>query len=397
LSEADRSVAELLSSLNIEEKSPKQEKFDLPDPPSLDDLLIEESTENSKPVADLPQKSMSKPLKKTTGVSSVTIQLKGKTPSNRTSKISEPENVETPPPVPPLPAEDTNDERVVVAAAQPLAPLSQSEEKQNEKKEDAKTESSVSNITSVVDSAADSEISSCIPTLTLENQMNSDQKKELSDLEKDLEFYTRTLLGNIDKPKDKEFYGFCAICKQPVEGEKEGCKALGNIYHIKCFNCSVCSKSIHGVQFYNSNDKLFCQDCYLSSLEKCCVCDKVITEKILRANGKAYHPECFACCVCGTLLEGKPFTTDDDGNIYAVDCYYEKHGVRCDACGKAITPEEGKEEALRIVALGKNFCVKCYKCEKCDVKFEKGEEKGCYPLEGVMMCLKCNNSMVAVN
>ena len=131
-------------------------------------------------------------------------QLKGKTPSNRTSKISEPENVETPPPVPPLPAEDTNDERVVVVAAQPLAPLSQSEENQNEKKEDAKTESSVSNmisVPSVVDSAADSEISSCLPTLTLENQMNSDQKKELSDLEKDLEFYTRTLLGNIDKPK----------------------------------------------------------------------------------------------------------------------------------------------------------------------------------------------------
>ena len=42
MSEADQSVAELLSSLNIEEESPKQEKFDLPDPPSLDDLLIEE-------------------------------------------------------------------------------------------------------------------------------------------------------------------------------------------------------------------------------------------------------------------------------------------------------------------------------------------------------------------
>lgn len=397
LSEADQSVAELLSSLNIEEESPKQEKFDLPDPPSLDDLLIEENTENSPPVADLPEKSMSKPVKKTTGVSSVTIQLKGKSPSNRTSKVSEPENVETPPPVPPLPAEDTNDEPVV---AELSTPLNQSEENKDEKTENGKTESTVSKRSSVpsnVDSATDSEVSSCLPTLTLENQMNNDQKKELSDLEKDLEFYTQTLLGNIDKPKDKEFYGFCAICNQPVEGEKEGCKALGNIYHIKCFNCSVCSKSIHGVQFYSSNDKLFCQDCYLSSLEKCCVCDKVITEKILRANGKAYHPECFSCCVCGTLLEGKPFTTDDDGNIYAVDCYYEKHGVRCDACGKAITPEEGSEEAVRIVALGKNFCVKCYKCEKCDVKFEKGEEKGCYPLEGVMMCLKCNNSMVAVN
>ena len=48
-----------------------------------------------------------------------------------------------------------------------------------------------------------------------------------------------------------------------------------------------------------------------------------------------------------------------------------KHGVRCDACGKAITPEEGEEEALRIVALGKNFCVKCYKCEVCTFNIKK--------------------------
>ena len=128
-------------------------------------------------------------------------QLKGKSPSNRTSKASEPENVETPPPVPPLPAEETNDEPVV---AELSTPLNQSEENKDKKKENGKTESTVSKRSSVpsnVDSATDSEVSSCLPTLTLENQMNNDQKKELSDLEKDLEFYTQTLLGNIDKPK----------------------------------------------------------------------------------------------------------------------------------------------------------------------------------------------------
>ena len=82
--------------------------------------------------------------------------------------------------------------------------MNQSEENKDEKTENGKTESTVSKRSSVpsnVDSATDSEVSSCLPTLTLENQMNNDQKKELSDLEKDLEFYTQTLLGNIDKPK----------------------------------------------------------------------------------------------------------------------------------------------------------------------------------------------------
>jgi len=201
LSEADRSVAELLSSLNIEEESPpRQEKLKLPDPPSLDDLLIEEKIENTPSTSDLPKKGMSKPVKKTTGFSSVTIQLKGPSDSNNSS-VNEPSKVEIPPPIPPLPAEDKtdSDEHVV---CEPPKPFNQLEETQDITTKNTQSNSSVgSSVSSMNESAADSEVSKKLPKLTLENQMNDDQKKELSDLEKDLEFYTKTLLGNIDTPK----------------------------------------------------------------------------------------------------------------------------------------------------------------------------------------------------
>jgi hypothetical protein len=35
----------------------------------------------------------------------------------------------------------------------------------------------------------------------------------------------------------------------------------------------------------------------------------------------------------------------------------------CASCGKSITPMEGTEDTVRVVAMGKDFHVDCYICE----------------------------------
>lgn len=40
-----------------------------------------------------------------------------------------------------------------------------------------------------------------------------------------------------------------------------------------------------------------------------------------------------------------------------------KYAPRCSVCGEPIMPEPGKDETVRVVALEKNFHMKCYKCE----------------------------------
>ncbi|CAF3431245.1 unnamed protein product [Rotaria sp. Silwood1] len=57
-------------------------------------------------------------------------------------------------------------------------------------------------------------------------------------------------------------------------------------------------------------NKPYCESCYINSLEKCVVCARPITDRILRATGKPYHAECFCCIVCHKSLDGVPFTID---------------------------------------------------------------------------------------
>ncbi|CDQ62270.1 unnamed protein product [Oncorhynchus mykiss] len=68
-----------------------------------------------------------------------------------------------------------------------------------------------------------------------------------------------------------------------------------------------------------------------------------------------------------------------------------KFAPRCSVCGQVIIPEPGQEETVSIVALGRNFHVKCYVCEECGLLLSsEGEERGCYPLDGHILCKGCS-------
>ena len=96
--------------------------------------------------------------------------------------------------------------------------------------------------------------------------------------------------------------GVCVKCGNGVIGENSGCTAMGKIYHITCFTCVQCQINLQGKPFYALDGKPYCEDDYLNTLEKCSVCLKPILERILRATGKPYHPQCFCCIVCGKSL-----------------------------------------------------------------------------------------------
>ncbi|XP_050742888.1 lipoma-preferred partner homolog isoform X2 [Drosophila biarmipes] len=198
-----------------------------------------------------------------------------------------------------------------------------------------------------------------------------------------------------DPIQEFENYGRCVKCNSRVLGESSGCTAMDQIYHISCFTCTDCQINLQGKPFYALDGKPYCEYDYLQTLEKCSVCMKPILERILRATGKPYHPQCFTCVVCGISLDGLLFTVDATNQNYCITDFHRKFAPRCCVCKQPIMPDAGQEETVRVVALDRSFHLECYKCEDCGLLLSsEAEGRGCYPLDDHVLCKSCNAQRV---
>lgn len=111
--------------------------------------------------------------------------------------------------------------------------------------------------------------------------------------EDEVDQLTDLLVQSMGSSNDPDFFGICFRCKKKVVGEGSGCRAMDRIYHVSCFTCKTCHKELKGLTFYNVDGRPLCEADYLNTLEKCSVCHKPILDRILRATGKPYHPDCF--------------------------------------------------------------------------------------------------------
>ena len=57
-----------------------------------------------------------------------------------------------------------------------------------------------------------------------------------------------------------------------------------------------------------------------------------LRDKITSANGRKYCERCSRCAQCDKAIKGR-FISDDLGDLYHVDCAYEKLVPNCRACG----------------------------------------------------------------
>nr|XP_020669272.1 lipoma-preferred partner [Pogona vitticeps]XP_020669273.1 lipoma-preferred partner [Pogona vitticeps]XP_020669274.1 lipoma-preferred partner [Pogona vitticeps]XP_020669275.1 lipoma-preferred partner [Pogona vitticeps]XP_020669276.1 lipoma-preferred partner [Pogona vitticeps]XP_020669277.1 lipoma-preferred partner [Pogona vitticeps]XP_020669278.1 lipoma-preferred partner [Pogona vitticeps] len=212
--------------------------------------------------------------------------------------------------------------------------------------------------------------------------------------EDELEHLTKKMLYDMENPPSEEYFGRCARCGENVVGEGTGCTAMDQVFHVECFTCMTCNNKLRGQPFYAVEKKAYCEPCYINTLEQCSVCAKPIMERILRATGKAYHPHCFTCVICQRSLDGIPFTVDAGGNIHCIEDFHRKFAPRCSVCKEPIMPAQGQEETVRIVALDRDFHVQCYRCEDCGGLLSEGDNQGCYPLDGHILCKTCNSARI---
>uniref|UniRef100_A0A1I8GTS1 LIM zinc-binding domain-containing protein n=1 Tax=Macrostomum lignano TaxID=282301 RepID=A0A1I8GTS1_9PLAT len=125
--------------------------------------------------------------------------------------------------------------------------------------------------------------------------------------------------------------------------------ALNAFFHPYCFLCYQCQAPLTQTSsFYHAAGRLLCEGCVNDALEMCDACRQPVTERILRALGKPYHPACFRCTQCRRKLDGQGFTVDVHNRVLCLDDFHRKYAPRCAACRQPITPARGQTETRRV-------------------------------------------------
>uniref|UniRef100_A0A3B5L0E7 Filamin binding LIM protein 1 n=1 Tax=Xiphophorus couchianus TaxID=32473 RepID=A0A3B5L0E7_9TELE len=195
---------------------------------------------------------------------------------------------------------------------------------------------------------------------------------------------------------DRNWTDLCGFCRKPMTLSEPAIEALNRIYHEGCFQCRSCHVPLAGKQYYNKAGIPLCEGCYQASLELCWTCGEIITDQIIRAIERTYHPSCFTCTTCNQQIGAQAFAQGDVGEVYCLQDYYRKYAPMCSACDQLIIPKEDGTDSYTVECLGRSYHENCYRCEDCGIQLSpEPNERGCYPLEGKMLCKACHVSLVS--
>ncbi|KAB0403390.1 hypothetical protein E2I00_007407 [Balaenoptera physalus] len=160
-------------------------------------------------------------------------------------------------------------------------------------------------------------------------------------------------------------YQSCGRCHQPLARAQPAVRALGQLFHITCFTCHQCEQQLQGQQFYSLEGAPYCEGCYTQLAR-----GSHVVRGRRGAGFQVWGP-------LGVLSAGAA----------------GQYAPRCSVCTEPIMPEPGREETVRVVALDKNFHMKCYKCEDCGKPLSiEADDNGCFPLDGHVLCRKCHTA-----
>ena len=109
----------------------------------------------------------------------------------------------------------------------------------------------------------------------------------------------------------------CYVCQKQFEDDEDPIEIMRGkfLVHEECFVCASCKQPLE--KYFMKDKKLLCKEC---ACPKCKECGKAVEGKICRgAEEDRYHPDCFKCSQCQTVIGLKDHKIKE-GKILCLDC-----------------------------------------------------------------------------
>lgn len=123
------------------------------------------------------------------------------------------------------------------------------------------------------------------------------------------------------KCHDKMGIPICGACRRPIE--ERIVTALGKHFHVDHFVCARCERPFLGKRHYERKGLAYCEQHYYQMFgHQCFVCQQMIKGDVIRALGKYWCVQHFACAFCETkLIANKSKFYDVDQKPCCKKCY----------------------------------------------------------------------------
>lgn len=134
----------------------------------------------------------------------------------------------------------------------------------------------------------------------------------------------------------------------------------GRHYKVYC-RCSACDCLMYSSNFYFEKDGLlFCKDDYWRKFGECCQeCGQLVSGPIMIAGDHRFHPECFCCKVCGSVIgDGDSYALIERSQLYCGSCYKRQippsqvqHQIHPEPMSTTVTIIKKPPHSIRLVEI----------------------------------------------
>nr|XP_027234715.1 actin-binding LIM protein 1-like isoform X1 [Penaeus vannamei] len=182
----------------------------------------------------------------------------------------------------------------------------------------------------------------------------------------------------------------CESCGKKCSGEV--LRVQEKYFHISCFKCNSCKKSLAQGGFFTREKDYYCTECYQKNFgQRCATCGLFVEGEVVSALGNTYHQKCFTCARCR-----QPFPTGERVTYTGKECLCQRclhipvvdsqsptrspttAGPKCAGCKEELV------EGQALIALDQQWHIWCFKCAACNTVLH-GEYMG---KDGMPYCEK---------